>query len=459
VEVQHLEYKGAKTDRKTRKTTYIFTCKLKDLEAGTTYAYEVISGDEKSAVNHFSTIPAKTDKFRFVVYTDSHAGQYGIFEKINALVVKEKPAFIVNAGDLINSGEKNFSEWGSFLKGGEKVFKNVPFWPTMGNHDGYGSWASYRQVLDLPNNELWYSFDYGNTHFVSLCSYPGKSDAEMFKWCEEDLANSKAFWKIVFLHEPAFASAFRQCMWGWKKYLRMFEKHGVNIYIGGHLHIYQRFYPLYMPGSSPKSAITYLILGETGGKKRNDYPRPEVAFTKSKISTYTVFDIDGAKLSAKGIDIKGEKVDEFSITRKTDGSYDEKYLAAAKDAQGLIVHRLFNNKGYTDAIPEEDTPHIVFFSFGGGKELGLEGKIDVEISVDEKSQTHYVLQPEVITQTLDAAGNNQIRIPILRKKGAIVSLHKRGWFQPPLRIKFKYKTAHASGSAIGSVKFAEKKWW
>ena len=59
----------------------------------------------------------------------------------------------------------------------------VPYFLTVGNHDIHpkvpGSEKTYKEQVDLPGNELYYSFTAGNSLFVVLDSYiwtTGKKD-------------------------------------------------------------------------------------------------------------------------------------------------------------------------------------------------------------------------------------------------------------------------------------------
>ncbi len=48
---------------------------------------------------------------------------------------------------------------------------HTPFYPRIGNHELYGGSCGYRGYTDifhLPEEETYYSFDWGNAHFVAL---------------------------------------------------------------------------------------------------------------------------------------------------------------------------------------------------------------------------------------------------------------------------------------------------
>ena len=456
-EIVEVRYRGKPDDGNetgTAKAAYLFTCRLEGLEPGQKYYYQAGAGNEKSAVHSFRTVPRKADTFTFVAYTDSHGGKPTVHARICDLIAKEKPDFVLHTGDLVDCG-KNYWEWGeAFFTPAARLLDRVPLWPSIGNHDGIGTREPYWQLFSLPGKERYYSFDYGNAHFVSLDSFASR-DEEMLKWCEQDLANSKAVWKVVFLHLPAFGVGRYPCKWGWRSYIRMFEKHRVSLYLCGHLHIYQRLHPLYMPGGLAESAITYVINSGTGGKLRVPGSHPTVASAASK-AQYLAIKVDGLKMTAHAVDIEGEVIDRFSIERKPDGSYDEKVVASAMDARSVMVKDIFP-KGYVADIPTQEKPAEVFFHISAAG-LGLKEKIELRVSLEEESQKHYVLQPEPIKVTMDPEKACPLRIKVLAREGVNVTLNGR-WFAPLLQVKFDYATSYIKGSAVSRVSYTEKRWW
>lgn len=110
-----------------------------------------------------------------------------------------RPAFILATGDLSNNGSD--SDWEAYLKG--SADSKLPIWPVTGNHDHGGGDASgvgnYRAFLG-PD---WYSFDYGNTHFIQLENNGGFSDPVQLAWLKQDLKlNGTGKHIVVNTHEP-----------------------------------------------------------------------------------------------------------------------------------------------------------------------------------------------------------------------------------------------------------------
>jgi len=436
------------------KTAYLFTCRLEGLETGTTYHYRAGDDTVMSHVSSFRTLPQTADDFTFVAYTDSHGGKPKMHAKICERIAREKPDFVLHMGDFVDRAE-HYWEWSElFFEPAAALIDHIPLWPSPGNHDGIGGWEPYKQLFTSPDDEMYYSFDYGNAHFVSLNSFALR-DKAMLQWCEKDLAASKAMWKIVFLHVPAFGVGRYPCDWGWRQYIPMFEKCRVNLFLCGHLHIYQRLYPLYLPGSKPESAITYVINSGTGGKLRKPGTHPTVA-SAALAAQYTVYRIAGTELSARAVDIDGNAIDEYEIRRKADGAYDEAYVASAQNARSLMVRELFP-KGYAATVPTQDEPSEIFFHITAGG-LGLKEKIELEVKLTEETGKHYTLLPETVMVTVDPQKALPLKIKVLAKPGVTPSLRGR-WFNPLIFVQFDYKTSYAEGSAVSRVSFVEKKWW
>ncbi len=140
-------------------------------------------------------------------------------------------------------------------------------WPTMGNHDGYSSTSSsqsgpYFSIFSLPKNaeaggvasgtEAYYSFDYGNIHFICLDSEGSSrsSHGAMLEWLRLDLAATTKDWIIAYWHHPPYSKGshdsdtetnlvdMRQ------NALPILEAGGVDLVLTGHSHSYERSYLL-----------------------------------------------------------------------------------------------------------------------------------------------------------------------------------------------------------------------
>lgn len=303
-------------------TEYVYTMTLTKLKPGTSYCYVVELGGKKSG-GTFTTIPEKTKKFSFIAYGDSrsnpttHAGVAGNFRR-------HDPAFILHMGDMVGSGA--YREYGrEFFQPLDDVIRYVPVWPARGNHEGDA--VAYRQFFALPGTEFLYSFDYGNAHFVCLDSNDFSGNAKTLEWLEKDLAASKARWKIVFYHEPTYDFGSHRSRWGRDDFAPVFRKHGVDISLSGHSHVYERFRPMYTPGENDNHPITYFVTGG-GGAGAYSFQQSKLLASASREYHYILFTIEGDTLTGKTITAAGTTIDSFTIS-KPGGRYAGSYLDRA----------------------------------------------------------------------------------------------------------------------------------
>jgi len=161
-----------------------------------------------------------------------------------------------------------------------------PFFPVMGNHEYYtDDGAPYLDIFDLPVTPGWdwyldeveryYSFDWGNAHFVMLDSHTPLwriSDAvtdDMADWLAHDLANDDHAWKIAVIHRPLYSSSQVHRETDVREKLApIFEAYGVNLVLSGHNHNYERTYPIRAGAISTlrDGGVVYIVTGGGGGQ-------------------------------------------------------------------------------------------------------------------------------------------------------------------------------------------------
>jgi 3',5'-cyclic AMP phosphodiesterase CpdA len=207
----------------------------------------------------------------------------------------EQPDLVIVTGDLgYPFGTYAYYETNYFdYYGG--LSKSVPFFPCPGNHDYYGDdLQSYIAMNAVPVEGVpqqdrghYYSFDWGNTHFVSLDSMGSLIEAvegqgPMLDWLENDLGSTRKFWRIVFFHHPPFAAGPNEndarCIMARERIVPILERHAVQLVFNGHEHSYQRTEPL-LDGSIVEAdqGIVYLTTGGGGSDLYPVFASPRVA--------------------------------------------------------------------------------------------------------------------------------------------------------------------------------------
>jgi len=377
------------------------TVKLSNLQPYTTYYYsvgsttQVLSGP--SVLHYFKTAPAPgtLQPYRFWAIGD--------FGKDNQ-----------NQRDVLNSyltytGTTHTDIWlwlgdnaydnGTDAQFQTKVFdvykdnmKYMPFYPCPGNHDyesvcaipcfsnPTGHSGPYFDIVDVPVNgeaggvpsgyELYYSFDYGNVHFISLNSELGSllpnydwngvyssgnfNSNPVRQWLINDLnANTKP-WVIAYFHQvphtkgshdsdnpiEIYMKAMRE------NYCPILEQYGVDIVLAGHSHVYERSFLLkgfygttssfnnsykvsgtsgkyslgeayvkYTNGQNANVGTVYVVQGNSGsiepGAALN---HPAMYYGDDDCGSF-IIDVNGMRLDGKYLRRDGTIQDEFTILK------------------------------------------------------------------------------------------------------------------------------------------------
>jgi acid phosphatase type 7 len=282
------------------------------LDSGSTYHYLVDSGGVPSAPGTFSTAPAGEDsRFSFAVVGDSGGGGKGQLA-VAGLLERLKPDFILHTGDVVYSdGEQRHYNRRFFSPYGELI-KNVPVFPGLGNHDvregnGAAFLENFRPPLGSPGStKRYYSFDWGDAHFVALDSElyfgdEGGSAEQQRAFLERDLAATGKRLKIAFLHRSPYGSSRHR---GDKRVRAdlepLFARHGVDLVFAGRDHVYERMVPI--------RGVTYVV---TGGGGRRLYPAGKGLLTACSRSAHhaVVVRVDGGRLSLEAVEPDGTGFD------------------------------------------------------------------------------------------------------------------------------------------------------
>lgn len=206
-----------------------------------------------------------------------------------------------------------------------------------------------------------FSFNYGNTHwtFIDSDTYVDWTDSTLLKWVANDLKSAKhATWKIVVFHHPGFSSSRDHFEQQQMRLLSpVLEAGQVDVVLNGHVHNYQRSFPMYfMPdkkgtllvgGKDNKTVrgrvvtgkwkldktfdgqsqtkpegIIYLVTGAGGQELYNEDQQEDTdswqKFTYrfiSSIHSFTVADVEGTKITFRQVSEEGKELDTFTITK------------------------------------------------------------------------------------------------------------------------------------------------
>ncbi|MEO8616001.1 MAG: metallophosphoesterase family protein, partial [Luteolibacter sp.] len=153
------------------------------------------------------------------------------------------------------------------------IFRKMPQWSCLGNHETNDSTSSsenfpYFDMFTFPTagecggaasgTERYYSFNYGNIHFICLDSQTSNTevdnpattgvneDGPMASWLRADLAANTATWTIAFWHHPPYSRGSvnsdytEQSITMRTHFNPILEDGGVDLLYFGHSHNYER---------------------------------------------------------------------------------------------------------------------------------------------------------------------------------------------------------------------------
>ncbi|HUT15387.1 MAG TPA: metallophosphoesterase family protein [Anaerolineae bacterium] len=290
---------------------------LSGLSAHTTYHYRVKVSDlawSPDGTLKTAAGPGQTS-FSFAVIGDTHGGVYEFPRRkrdIDAAhrhavdtIAALSPDFYLHLGDLVQDGG-DLAAWDEFFAVQRQLIRGVPIFPALGNHERNHQY--YFDLFYLPGNERWYSFDYGNAHFISLevDGYADiASDGPQYRWLESDLAGTRQTWKFVFFHFPAYSGGDYGSDLEVQAYLvPLFRRYGVDIVFNGHEHNYQR---------NVVDGLTYLETSGGGGMIR---PPGVLEWTVYSEDTrhVVIITIQGDQLDSVAIRLDGSRFDPFTLS-------------------------------------------------------------------------------------------------------------------------------------------------
>jgi hypothetical protein len=385
----------------------VYRARLTNLVPGEEFQYRVLQDGKPVFDARARARKSASQAFRFALFGD--CGQATPSQ--NAIAYRAylaKPDFLFIPGDIVY-GSGRISEYRTKFfpmystdepsaANGAPLLRSVPFIAAPGNHDT--ALANYQRFPDALAYFLYwdqplngpeppsdaaktmhvltntnaaarqvflegakpryprmanFSFDYGNSHWTVLDAntYMDWSSPVLREWLTKDLAAAQsATWRIVAFHQPGFNSSKEHFP---EQYMRrlspIFEAGHVDVVFSGHVHNYQRSFPLtFAPGqqadgapigpkgevagewkldkafgngeSAKPQGVIYIVSGAGGASLYNPEQQKDPgswqAFTDKFISethSLSVVDVEGKTFQLKQVSETGDVVDSFRITK------------------------------------------------------------------------------------------------------------------------------------------------
>jgi hypothetical protein len=315
------------------------------LEPDTAYPYEVLVDGKRVGGAIVRTWPERASRMTFFVIGDYGTGgapQRAIAEAMTAefqrrMQTEDPVRFVLTVGDNIyadlnlgyflrGSGSQD-RDWGpKFFEPYRAILEQVPFLPTLGNHDGNttenrADLGVYLDNFFFPGNRpaRWYQFDFGGlADFFALDStdntttgHPSPASApegEQSRWLAKALSESTAPWKIPYFHHPPFNAgpghgASYKVLRHW---VDLFTRCGVKVAFTGHEHNYQ-----FSESNETTGGVRYVISGAGGELRSADVTanmrRADIAGW-SATRHFLVVEIDGKTMRITPLGASGKVV-------------------------------------------------------------------------------------------------------------------------------------------------------
>jgi uncharacterized protein (TIGR03437 family) len=340
---------------------YQYEADLLPLSPATDYYYQVmVDGSQLTEVIRFRT--AGPGPFTYLAFGDS--GINSSEQRTLAGMMMREPnlSLIIHTGDIAylhgtfqEFQSNHFDIYDSIspsLNG--NLMRSIPFFLTPGNHEYYNPSGLFpylslhsppREGVPEPDAGYYYSFDWGNAHFVSLDTNitdgtepnePWKIYAPtpltkaisggggMLKWLDQDLAGSRKFWRIVFFHQSPYAggrNANDPAGKAFRDYIApILERHEVPLTMNGHEHSYQRSKPVRNNVAvGAGEGTVYITTGGGGYGLYELTPPPPVgdmtAYAES-VHHYMRVEVQPYQITLRAIRIDGKEIDRLTLAPK-----------------------------------------------------------------------------------------------------------------------------------------------
>lgn len=324
---------------------------LVGLEKNTFYQYQVVSGEMASPVQTFRTKKLDDAPFSFSVYGDNRSYPK-VAENVVKMMTRENIDFICSVGDVVTTGI-HLSQWvDEYLYPLRWIGGQIPSYISIGNHEYGGYWAlgevyPFEERVNHPltstgSTEYWYSFDYGNAHFVFID--PNKGDgpkghrippgSQQYEWLKQDLESARktAKWTFVFFHQPPYSECWSGGYYDGEYYIRkeivpLMELNGVDIVFGGHTHDYERGlpHPPYNPETGSGNNAAYIVTGGAGSfldnHKYKDWEQIDIPDHPARPNSHESDEGEYYEYHYIVVDIDGDQLKVTTQKMNGDGSY------------------------------------------------------------------------------------------------------------------------------------------
>lgn len=303
---------------------------IEGLNEETKYLWKVRTVSEggkaiESQHSTFATAIKDSTAFGFILYGDSQSNPE-VWGKVATLGWLNRPNFGVLAGDLVDRGGMDDDWLVEFFPPAHVFMNRYPLYTVIGNHED--DHPNYYKYVHNPDPEYYYTFTYGNAQFFMIDTNRDVSEgSEQYDWLEWELAKSDAQWKFVVHHHPPYSSEENDHGDSWvglssqgtdaRDLVPLLEQYQVDFDLFGHVHMYERTWPIFQGTVNQKKGVVYINSGGAGGGLE-DFDPVRSWFSKKVKSTHHLcyFMIHEDRVSFQAIDDNGHLFDTFEMNKQ-----------------------------------------------------------------------------------------------------------------------------------------------
>ena len=212
------------------------------------------------------------------------------------------------------SKEDEFSlVWDLYGIQSQAVAATRPWMVTNGNHERFYNFTAFRHRYSMPHeasggsvDNFWYSYDYGNVHWISISSEHDLSEGSPQRtFLEKDLAaaandarRAQVPWIVLGIHKPLYSSV-DGTPGGYADLLEdIVVQYDVDLLVAGHMHAYERVHPVnkgevtcypeadgdvdvyHSEGKGP----VYVVQGNAGGMQFETFVQPAPSWSAVRMA-------------------------------------------------------------------------------------------------------------------------------------------------------------------------------
>lgn len=324
---------GVEVEYETESARGLHEFVVDELEPNQKYFYQAkiigLEGETiESEVLSFRTAATEDRAYTFAVIGDTQTNGE-VAKRVSDLAYMHRPNFIVHAGDLVDTGSVKRDWTDTFFPSMQPLLGRVPIIPVLGNHEQDAK--LYYDYMSLPDPERWYSAVYGNAEFFMIDGNRSLAQqSDQLKWLEGALKNSTATWRFAVLHQPPYTSdsddygdtlkttSTRGDM-NVRNIVALLEKYDVDVCFSGHVHDYERTFPIRAGKVTPyeEGGVIYVTAAGGGGSLENfDPANTWFGHKKAQYHHFVYVAIHGTELEFQAIDEQGRLFDVLSLQKR-----------------------------------------------------------------------------------------------------------------------------------------------